>query len=55
MKRTLTLKREDLARLDAGEMASVVGGQYTLIATCPVRECVGPITLPPSCFTFPWC
>ena len=61
MKRTLTLRREALADLTAGDLSSLAAGANIItnvtcpIATLPVRDCiiVNPPTLPPRCHTTP--
>lgn len=59
MKRTLSLKREALAELSEDDLVDVAGAaanQYsgTNGISCPIRACAN-FTLPPSCYTFPWC
>lgn len=54
MKRTLVLKREALAELDADDLTAVVGGQAPSGLTCPVPYCFsGAICdLTESCFLY---
>lgn len=58
MKRSLTLNREALAELSADELVDVGGGQaeYSGNAlTCPLVGCVLGFTMPPTCYSAPWC
>ena len=41
MKRSLSLKRETLAELSTGELASVVAGATPSGLTCPALDCLG--------------
>ena len=41
MKRTLSLKREHLTELTAGELAGVAGARYDASGlSCPVKDCI---------------
>jgi hypothetical protein len=53
MKRTLSLRRETLAELTAGDLAGVVGAQQDpSIGSCPVVRCATTIDIVYTCI---WC
>ena len=56
MKRTLGLKRESLTDLTIDELTGVAGAGADAPSglSCPVTDCAG-ITLPPRCYSVPWC
>jgi hypothetical protein len=67
MKRTLRLRAESLTELTSHELGGVAGAQQDLslfscpvlrcLATYPLNDCVvvNPPTLPPTCYSTPWC